>query len=130
MRLALAAAAFAALAALAAPVAARVVHDSPFSCDLSRLSAADRARKSEIGARLAAARLGAQELRDGYAFRFPGDTATLQALNEWIVTERVCCPFFDFDLRLAREDGAVTLRLTGRKGTKAFIKADFGRWLN
>jgi len=108
---------------------AQTLHDSPFYCDMSMLSAAERAHKDEIGGRLAAVRLGVKELSNGYEFRFPGDPATLAQLTDWITTERLCCPFFDFDVRLGSERGPIALRLTGRKGTKAFIKADFGRWL-
>jgi hypothetical protein len=110
-------------------LSAQILHESPFYCDMSMLSAAERAHKDEIAGRLAAVRLGARELSNGYEFRFPGDTATLQQLTDWIVTERLCCPFFDFDVRLDSEGGPIALRLTGRKGTKAFIKADFERWL-
>jgi hypothetical protein len=119
------------LLAAAAPgtLLAQIVHESPFFCDMSMLSAAERAHKDEIGGRLAAVRLGFRELSDGYEFQFPGDTATLQQLNDWIVTERLCCPFFTFDLRMGSERGAIALRLSGRKGTKEFIKADFGRWM-
>jgi hypothetical protein len=108
---------------------AQTLHESPFYCDMSMLSAAERAHKDEIGGRLAAARLGVRELSNGYEFRFRGDTETLAELNDWIVTERLCCPFFEFDVRLDSESGPIALRLTGRKGTKAFIRADFGRWL-
>ena len=108
---------------------AQIVHESPFYCDMSMLNAAERAHKDEIGGRLASVRLGVRELANGYEFRFPGDTTTLAQLNDWIVTERLCCPFFDFDVRLESERGPIALRLTGRKGTKAFIKADFSRWL-
>jgi hypothetical protein len=118
-----------ALAGIATPALAQAVHDSPFYCDLSGLSATDRAHKDQIGKHLAAVRLGVQELRDGYAFEFPGDTPTLQALTDWMTTERLCCPFFDLELHVGRENGTATLRLTGRNGTKDFIKADFGRWL-
>ncbi len=110
-------------------ISAQTLHESPFYCDMSMLSAAERAHKDEIGGRLAAVRLGVRELSNGYEFRFPGDTATLAQLNDWIATERLCCPFFDFDVRLESERGPIALRLTGRKGTKTFIKADFGRWL-
>ena len=124
-------ASLAALAVLAttAGLSAQVLHDSPFYCDMSMLSAAERAHKDEIGGRLAAVRLGVRELPNGYEFQFPGDSETLKQLCDWIVTERLCCPFFDFDLRIDRERGSMALRLTGRAGTKAFIKADFGRWL-
>jgi hypothetical protein len=112
-----------------AGLSAQILHTSPFYCDLSMLSAAERAHKDDIGGHLATVCLRVRELTNGYEFEFPGDTTTLQQLNDWIVTERLCCPFFDFDLRIARESGSVALRLTGRKGTKDFIKADFGRWL-
>jgi hypothetical protein len=119
------------LLAAAAPgtLLAQIVHESPFYCDLSMLSAAEREHKDAIGGHLAAARLGIRELPDGYEFQFPGDTATLQQLNDWLATERLCCPFFTFDLHMASEHGPIALRLTGPKGVKAFIKADFGRWL-
>jgi hypothetical protein len=103
--------------------------ESPFYCNLSRLTSADRARKEDIARTLASRRLAVHERADGYEFVFPGDGDTFQMLSEWVVTERVCCPFFDFDLRLAREGGSMALRLSGRPGTKDFIKADFARWL-
>jgi hypothetical protein len=118
------------LVVTAVSLSAQVLHDSPFYCDMSMLSAADRAHKDDIGRHLAAVRTGIRELSNGYEFQFPGDSDTLQQLCDWIVTERLCCPFFDFDLRINRESGSMALRLTGRAGTKAFIKADFGRWLD
>ena len=50
---------------------AQTLHESPFYCDMSMLSAAERAHKDEIGGRLAAARLAVRELSNGYEFRFP-----------------------------------------------------------
>jgi hypothetical protein len=108
---------------------AQIVTESPFRCDLSTLSAAERARKDVISSTLAEHRLGIKELPDGYEFQFPGDAATIALVSEWVVTERLCCPFFDFDVRLSREGGTLALRLTGRPGTKAFIQADFVRWM-
>ena len=114
---------------LSAPLAAQVLHESPFVCDMSMLTPAERAHKEDIAGQLAIRRIGLRELPDGYEFSFPGDPATLQMLNDWVGTERLCCPFFDIDVRLAPEKGPTTIRLTGRPGTKAFIKADFERWL-
>lgn len=108
---------------------AQIVTESPFRCDMSMLSAATIARKDAIGASLAQKKLGASPLPNGYEFRFPGDGQTISDVAEWIVTERLCCPFFDFDLSLAREGGTLALRLTGRPGTRTFIEADFSRWL-
>jgi hypothetical protein len=108
---------------------AQQVTESPFRCDMSMLSAATRERKDAIGGILASRRLRATPLTDGYEFQFPGDAETFGLVSEWLVTERLCCPFFDFDVRLAREGGPLALRLTGRPGTKAFIESDFLRWL-
>jgi hypothetical protein len=108
---------------------AQIVTESPFRCDLSMLSAAERTRKEAISGTLAEHKLAVKELVDGYEFQFPGDGATIALVSEWVVTERLCCPFFDVDLRLSREGGALALRLTGRPGTKAFIHSDFVRWL-
>jgi hypothetical protein len=108
---------------------AQIVTVSPFRCDLSMLSAAERARKDVISGTLAEHKLGVKELADGYEFQFPGDGATIALVSEWVVTERLCCPFFDFDVRLSREGGALSLRLTGRPGTKTFIQSDFVRWM-
>jgi hypothetical protein len=96
---------------------------------MSMLSAADRSRKDAIGGSLAAHRLGVRELPDGYEFRFPGDATTIAQVFEWLVTERLCCPFFDFEVRLSREGGPIALQLTGRPGTKTFIQSEFLRWM-
>src|SRR6266496_666164 len=66
------------------------------------------------------------ELPDGYEFELRADNKTYQLLTEWAFQERLCCPFFDIDLRLDREGGPLWLRLTGRPGTKEFIKEEFG----
>ena len=112
-----------------ARVGAQVVTESPFRCDMSMLSAETITRKDAIGASLAKKELGHAALPNGYEFRVPGDGQTISDVAEWIVTERLCCPFFDFDLSLAREGGTLALRLTGRPGTKAFLEADFTRWM-
>lgn len=54
---------------------------------------------------------------------------TFAMLTEWIDGERRCCPFFDIELRIEREGGALRMRLTGRTGTKDFLRADAGPWL-
>lgn len=117
------------LATATAGAGAQVITESPFRCDMSMLSPETITRKDAIGASLAKKELGHSALPSGYEFRFPGDGQTISDVAEWIVTERLCCPFFDFDLVLSREGGTLALRLTGRPGTKAFIEADFTRWV-
>src|SRR6185436_16363361 len=40
--------------------------------------------------------------------------------------ERLCCPFFTFEIVAEREGGPLWLNLRGRKGVKAFINAELG----
>ena len=97
--------------------------ESPFVCNLGVLTAEDRARKEEISRSLRGLIAQVRELPDGFEFQFRPEAATLPLLGEWTWSERLCCPFFDFDLRLEREGGPLRLRLTGREGVKQFINA-------
>ena len=111
--------------------ASTVQRQSPFACDRQALDPAARHRHFDVlGPALAAARKSVRELPDGYEFEYPPDRATVAQLMEWVEGERLCCPFFDIEVRLERESGSVWLRLTGREGTKQFIKSDFDRWMH
>jgi hypothetical protein len=108
---------------------AAATRESPFACDRLALSPEQRKRHfDELGPKLRALVLQARELPDGYEFRFPGDGPTFQLIAEWTAGEHACCPFFDIDLRLDREGGATWIRLTGRTGTKEFVRSDFMAW--
>jgi hypothetical protein len=100
---------------------------SPLACNAFALSPETRKRHfEELGPALLKLKKSTRELPDGYEFEFPADNKTYQVLTEWVSQERLCCPFFDIDLRLDREGGPLWLRLTGRPGTKEFIKMEFG----
>ena len=102
-------------------------HVPPLACNALALSPEVRKRHfEEVGPALLKLRKSTLELPDGYEFEFPADNRTYQLLTEWACQERLCCPFFDIALRLDREGGPLWLRLTGRPGTKEFIKAEFG----
>lgn len=64
------------------------------------------------------------ELTNGYAFRFEGSDAMIDKLNEFIKTERHCCDFFMFNLKIAGDQSSVWLELTGAEGAKDFIKTE------
>ena len=103
---------------------------SPFFCNHMALTAAERKRHfEELGPKLHSFRKSVRELNNGYEFEFPGDAATYQLLTEWAIQERLCCPFFDIGLRLEPENGPIWLSLTGRPGTKEFIKVDAPKWV-
>jgi hypothetical protein len=101
-------------------------HESPFACNAFALSPEVRRRHfEELGPTLLKLKKSTRELPDGYEFELPADNKTYQLLTEWAFQERLCCPFFDIDLRFDRENGPLWLRLTGRSGTKEFIKEEF-----
>ncbi|MFZ0917782.1 MAG: hypothetical protein WAN04_12870 [Candidatus Udaeobacter sp.] len=99
---------------------------SPFACNAFALSPEVRKRHfEELGPALLKLKKSTGELPDGYELEFLADIKTYQLLTEWAFQERLCCPFFDIGLRLDRENGPLWLRLTGRPGTKEFIKEEF-----
>ena len=103
--------------------------ESPFACN--RLALTPEARKrhfDELGPKLRSMRKSVRELADGYEFEFPADPATVQLVAEWAAGERLCCPFFNIEMRMEEENGPFWLRLTGRPGTKEFIKVDAASW--
>ena len=118
------------LAMLFLTLSALAGKESPFACDRLALTPAERTRHfGELSPALRSRRLAVRELPDGYEFKFPTDAKTFAMLAEWIEQERRCCPFFDIDLRVESEGRGVWMRLSGRPGTKAFIRADAGPWL-
>jgi len=99
---------------------------SPFACNAFALSPEVRKRHfEELGPALLKLKKSMRELPNGYEFELPTDSKTYQLLTEWAFQERLCCPFFDIDLRFSKEAGPLWLRLTGRPGTKDFIKEEF-----
>src|ERR1700678_594854 len=107
-----------------------ITHESLFACDRLALDPEARRRHfEELGPALRALKERVRELSNGYEFRFPSDPKTIALVAEWAAGERLCCPFFDIELRMEREGGPFWMRLTGRKGTKDFIKADAAGWI-
>jgi len=102
---------------------------SGLACDRMALDAAARKRHfEELGPALRSLHKQIRELPNGFDFEFPADAAAVQKVAEWAAGERLCCPFFDIDLRFERDRGAFWLRLTGREGVKEFIRTDFAAW--
>ena len=116
--------------AQAADAAPTAKHESPFACDRLALTPELRKRHFDVvGPKLPSLRTRVRELPDGYEFAFPSDQATFELLAEWVIQERLCCPFFEIGIRLESEGGPLWMRLTGRPGTKDFIKVDGAKWI-
>jgi hypothetical protein len=94
--------------------------DIPIACCLT--SAELREREATLFARFRSAVVETEELRDGYAFRVPGDRKRVAITAEMIVAERECCPFLMFELVAQPNMGPVIVSVTGPAGTKDFLK--------
>lgn len=62
------------------------------------------------------------DLADGYAIRFDYDD--FEAVARFVLNERRCCPFMEFELRVAPESGPLWLRMTGPEGTRGVLEAE------
>jgi hypothetical protein len=104
----------------------KAAQESPLACNMMALDAQGRKRHKAVSERMRATVKEVRDLPDGYAFRFPADQATILLVSEFIARERLCCPFFRFELIAEQEDGPLWLRLRGREGVKELIKAELG----
>jgi hypothetical protein len=95
------------------------------ACDLDALDAAERDQQAATFERLRQSILEVAELPDGWAVRLPTTNDTLHRVADFIANERLCCPFFNFNLDVAPDAGPIWLRITGRPGVKAFLSEAF-----
>lgn len=95
-----------------------------FACNMKALSRDERAVHQKLSKALLGAVQQQAELGNGYGFRLPAGSLVTAA--RWVSLERRCCPFFAFEIILAKGDGPLWLRVTGSEGIKAFIRAEFG----
>jgi hypothetical protein len=109
---------------LAAVVWSQVPRETPFACNLNALTVEERKKYLQLSKTLFAAVEERRELQDGFEFRLASSISWAMAA-EWVGFESRCCPFFDFQLEQKREKGPLSLRLTGRRGVKDFIKEEF-----
>jgi len=95
-------------------------NEKPLTCKLSTPEL--QQRKATVIAEIKSKYSEKKELPDGFAFKFQNDDKTIDLLTEFIKSERQCCDFFDFAIRI-KSDDAVWLEITGPKGVKEFITA-------
>jgi hypothetical protein len=104
----------------------QTTRESPLACNMAVLNDEQRKRSQILLTQMKSARREVRELSDGYAFRLPTDSATIRDAAEYITLERLCCPFFRFQMEVEQEGGPLWLRLTGRPGVKELTKLELG----
>jgi hypothetical protein len=83
-----------------------------------------RERKGTIIANLKKQILLVRELKNGFAYSFPGSDPIVDELATFVKTERACCDFFRFTLSISGNKSEAWLKITGPKGAKDFIKTE------
>ena len=97
--------------------------DLPLSCDLTAIKADEHPHHEALTHSLFAAVQEVCELPDGYGFRLP--TEILLTAAEFISRERLCCPFFRFQLEIEPGGQSFWLRVTGSSEVKEFVHVEF-----
>jgi len=106
--------------------AARERTEVPLACDLSALTDGQWERHRELYGRLRTDVKEVRELEDGYAFRHSADGDVLLAIAQFVAYERLCCPFFEFEISVGRGGGPVWLRMSGEGEAKRVLEAEMG----
>lgn len=94
-----------------------------YTCNMMALTQEEQTAYVTLATTLHASIQETKELKDGYAFRLPPERLVDAA--QWVSFERQCCPFFVFEFAVAKDGGPMWLRITGDKGIKEFIRAEF-----
>jgi hypothetical protein len=95
----------------------------PIACRLTNSELQERRNNVLRKAREAVEKV--EETEEGYAYRFPTDSAWIAELANLITLEHECCPFLRLSLTVEPDNGPIWLELSGPKGTKDFLLSVF-----
>lgn len=106
------------------PAAAAVVSNPtpapPLACSLPQGQRAGRSADLET---LLQQSTAVRELPDGFAFAFPSDPVLAGQVLDFVLQERLCCPFFSFEIAFEPGDAPFRLEVRGPEGVKEFVGA-------
>ena len=94
-------------------------------CNMNVFSPAQRESHIHSTTQLVHAIQHVKEVEHGYEFTFPKQMELIVGLAEFIVNERLCCPFLNFTLHVPANSEMLSLALTGPLGTREFLQAEF-----
>lgn len=63
-----------------------------------------------------------EEMPDGYAFHLPAETEAIVQAGRFISRERLCRPFFHFQLDVKPDRGSTCLKMTEDERVKQFLE--------
>lgn len=106
----------------ATPMTQDATDEPGLACTLLGRALAER--KEAISRELFAHADRAEELPDGFGYRFPAAEPWAAKALDFIAVEKQCCPFFTFELVFEPNDGPIWLRLRGSEAVKAFMRSE------
>jgi hypothetical protein len=83
-------------------------------------------RRRNVLAKMLTAVAASTELENGFIYQFT-EGELISELANLIQLEHQCCPFLRFRLTVEPGQGAVSLEMTGPKGTNEFLAEIFGQ---
>jgi hypothetical protein len=105
--------------------AAQTEAEPVIACNTKAIAAADRPRHRQVAEKLRASIRSRTETAKGFRFTLDSGVIQLRDLAEWIHLERLCCPFFTFQLSVPLRQPNWLLTLTGPSGVKPLLDAEF-----
>jgi hypothetical protein len=97
-----------------------------FACNMNAIPSDVRPAHEALATQMFGSVVKRDELANGYAFHWPLSSENLQNAALYISNERLCCPFFTFNIHVEPGKETFALSLTGQPGVKAFILAELG----
>ena len=103
------------------------VETKPLACNMGVFTSAEREKHIQTTRQLFQTVRVIHEVENGFEFIFPNSNNLDDILRfaEFIFNERRCCPFLEFDLRIASDEEPISLTLTGSTGTQEFLREEF-----
>jgi hypothetical protein len=99
--------------------------DTPLVCNMDVFTPTERTGHIQSATQLYRSVQSIHEAENGYEFMFPNESGIITELGNFILNERLCCPFLEFTLRLSSSRAPVSLLLTGPQGTQEFLRDEF-----
>ncbi len=87
--------------------------DTVFACNLAAMNAKERRRHHRLIAALFPRHQEVREILNGYSLRWEKERFVLTA--EFILLERLCCPFFDFRLTIELSSDWFWMDITAKR---------------
>jgi hypothetical protein len=96
--------------------------DEELACDFTAIPEDEREAHRTVARNLFESIEDVKERPQGYSFRIPGNSEAIERAGAFMARERLCCPFFNFDLTIESGGDPVWLSLSGTDQVKTFIE--------